>query len=134
MAWPQLWTSWHTVAMVVMKWVFGLRVGRAVGTGSLNTGRASHRRGWAKAQRRELYELGERLKGRHHLTGSGPVAVRLVEGVEGHVGFSVAAGGGGGWGSIEPPKTGGGGFGKRAQLTGPLIIHYELCRRCRKLF
>ena len=43
-----------------------------------------------------LYELGERLKGRHHLTGSGPVAVRLVEGVEGHVGFSLAAGGGGG--------------------------------------
>ena len=34
----------------------------------------------------------------------------------------------GGGGSIEPPKTGGG-SGKRAQLTGPLISHYELwCR------
>ena len=27
---------------------------------------------------------------------------------------------GGGRGSIEPPKTGGGGFGKRAQLTGTI--------------
>ena len=30
------------------------------------------------------------------------------------------SGGGGGGGSIEPLKTGGGGFGKRAQLTGTI--------------
>ena len=35
-----------------------------------------------------------------------------------------------GGGSIEPPKTGGGGvFGERAQLAGPLISCYELGRR-----
>ena len=31
-----------------------------------------------------------------------------------------------GGGSIEPPKTGGGGVEKRAELTGPLISYYEL--------
>ena len=41
--------------------------------------------------------------------------------------------GGGGGGAIEPPKTGGG-SGKRAQLTGPLISHYEVCRRRRQKF
>ena len=34
-----------------------------------------------------------------------------------HVGFSLPGGGGG---SIEPPKNGGGVFGKRAQLTGTI--------------
>ena len=38
-------------------------------------------------------------------------------------------------GAIEPPKTGGGGSGKRAQLTGPSISYYELWRqRPRKFF
>ena len=36
--------------------------------------------------------------------------------------FTSRAGGGGG--SIEPPKTGREGFGKGAQLTGPLISYY----------
>ena len=46
----------------------------------------------------------------------------------GGVGFSLAGAGG----SIEPPETGG--FGKRAQLTGPLISYYELWRRRRRCF
>ena len=40
----------------------------------------------------------------------------------------------GGGGSIEPPKTEGGGSGKRAQLTGPLISYYELWRQRRRKF
>ena len=39
-----------------------------------------------------------------------------------------------GGGSIEPPKTGGGGSGKRAQLTGPFVSHYEHWRQRRRNF
>ena len=42
---------------------------------------------------------------------------------------------GGGGGSIEPPKTGGWVFGKRAQLAGPLISYYEFwCQRRQNFF
>ena len=37
---------------------------------------------------------------------------------------------GGGGGSIEPPKTWGGGLGNRAELTGPFLSYYDFCRKC----
>ena len=43
-------------------------------------------------------------------------------------GTRVFTSGGGGGGRSSPPKLGGG-VGKRAQLTGPLIIYYALGRR-----
>ena len=62
-----------------------------------------------------------------------PPAVRLCT-TNHPLGIRVFNLGGGGM-SIEPPKTGGKGSGKRAQLTGPLIIYNELLRqRCRKFF
>ena len=39
---------------------------------------------------------------------------------EWHVGFSLPGGGGGGGGGNRAPKNCGGGFGKRAQLTGTI--------------
>ena len=47
----------------------------------------------------------------------------------GEVGFSTGEGG-----SIEPPKIGGGGVGKRAQLTGQSIGYYERWPKAPKNF
>ena len=49
----------------------------------------------------------------------------------GKSGFQLSLGGGGGGGVNRPPFQTGGGFEKRAQLTGPLISYNELCRQRR---
>ena len=56
-----------------------------------------------------------------------PITTRI----SGLAGFQLPGRGGG---SIEPPKTGGGQVGKRAQLTGPLISDDEVWRQRRRQF